>query len=200
MQIKVLPVNMTSRTLRLSFILGPVLILLTNLTGCSRDNPFDLKWTEAKPDTALIYSLSRPEMNLPSGFDLVERTTVTIEESDVTGTWDFLLDSRDGELVFVPPAVFGIESESKMIRFPGMDFDEVLEAPSDTSTYSSDEVVPVQTNSVYVVQTHRGRNKFGMLCVFYGKLQPLEMTTNGTVTFVFDRNELCGELNLVPKD
>ena len=89
MQIKVLPVNMTSRTLRLSFILGPVLILLTNLTGCSRDNPFDLKWTEAKPDTALIYSLSRPEMNLPSGFDLVERTTVTIEESDVTGTWDF---------------------------------------------------------------------------------------------------------------
>jgi len=59
----------------------------------------------------------------------------------------------------------------------------------------------VETGSVYVVQTHRGKNKFGMLCVFYGKLQPLESRlANGTVTFIFDRNELCGELNLVPKD
>ena len=192
--------NRTRRTLRLLVISGFVLLLSMNVASCSRDNPFDLKWTEANPDTALIYSLSRPEMNLPSGFDLVERTAVTIEQSEVTGTWDFLLDTRDGELVFVPPAVFGIESEAKMIRLPGMDFDEVLEAPSDTSSYSSDEVVPVQTNSVYVVQTHRGRNKFGMLCVFYGKLQPLELSVVGTVTFVFDRNELCGELDLVPKD
>jgi len=194
-------VNRTSRTLRLPLFLGYAFVLSIGLTGCSRHNPFDLKWTEAKPDTALIYSLSRPEMNLPSGFDLVERNAITIEQSDVTGTWDFLLDSRNGELVFVPPAVFGIESEAKMIQLPGMNFDEVLEAPSDTSSYSSDVVLPVQTGSVYVVQTHRGRNKFGMMCVFYGKLQPLEIRkTNGTVKFVFDRNELCGELNLVPKD
>ncbi len=193
--------NRTIRTLRLSGFLSSAFIFSLNLTGCSRDNPFDLKWTEAKPDTALIYSLSRPELNLPSGFDFVERTTVVIEESDVTGSWDFVLDSRDGELVFLPPAVFGIESEAKMIRLPGLAFDEVLEAPSDTSFYSSDQAVPVETGSVYVVQTHRGRNKFGSLCVFYGKLQPLEIkSANGTVTFVFDRNELCGELHLVPKD
>ncbi len=193
--------NRTIRILRLSGFVGSFFIFSLNLTGCSRDNPFDLKWTEAKPDTALIYSLSRPELNLPSGFDLVERTTVTIEEPGVTGSWDFVLDRQDGELVFLPPAVFGIDSEAKMIRLPGLNFDEVLEAPSDTSYYTSDKAVPVEIGSVYVVQTHRGRNKFGMLCVFYGKLQPLEIIkTNGTVTFVFDRNELCGELHLVPKD
>ncbi|MDE0806204.1 MAG: hypothetical protein OSA24_01530 [Longimicrobiales bacterium] len=190
-----------NRTFRMSVFLGSTFIISVNLTSCSRDNPFDLKWTEANPDTASIYSLSRPELNLPSGFDLVERTVVKIEDPNATGNWDFLLDSRNGELVFVPPAVFGIESEAKMMRLPGLNFDEVLEAPSDTSFYSSDEVVPVETGSVYVVQTHRGKNKFGMLCVFYGKLQPLESRlANGTVTFIFDRNELCGELNLVPKD
>ena len=140
--------NRTIRTLRLSGFLSSAFIFSLNLTSCSRDNPFDLKWTEAKPDTALIYSLSRPELNLPSGFDLVDRTTVVIEEPDVTGSWDFVLDSRDGELVFLPPAVFGIESEAKMIRLPGLAFDEVLEAPSDTSFYSSDQAVPVETGSV----------------------------------------------------
>ena len=79
---------------------------MLGLTACG-ENIFDIKWTEANVGTALIYSMARPELNLPTAFDFVSRFPVKIQEPGVTGIWDLALDTQGGQLVFLPPGALG---------------------------------------------------------------------------------------------
>ena len=88
------------------------------LSGCG-ENIFEQKWTVARVDTVRIYSLARPELNLPSGFDFVNRIAVEIQAPGATGAWDLLLDTQDGQLVFLPPGALGITSENDRLGDPG---------------------------------------------------------------------------------
>ena len=167
--------------------------------GCGTD-PFRLQWFQ-EPDTALIYSLSRPELNLASAFNFVGRVALEIEAPGSTGQWDILLDHRDGRLVLMPPGAIGILSSAKIAVFPGMTFNDVRKAPRDTADYVSDQPVSLEAGTVYVVQTHRDRDRFGLSCLFYAKLEPIEIDeAAGTLTFVFDSNPLCNDLDLIPPD
>ena len=170
------------------------------LSGCG-ENIFEQKWTVARVDTVLIYSLARPELNLPAGFDFVNRLTVEIQAPGATGTWDLLLDTQDGQLVFLPPGALGITSGTMVLALPGMTFDDVIKAPKDTTLYSVDLPLLVETNTVYVLRTHQGFDRFGLPCRFYGKLQPLEVElAPGTVQFVYDVSRLCDDRALIPPD
>ena len=168
--------------------------------GCG-ENIFEIRWTEANPDTVLLYSLARPEINLPSGYDFLRRSTIEIQNPGATGAWDLVLDTQDGQLVFLPPGALDIDSEAMLLALSGQTFDGVLRAPKDSTLYSKALPVPVETTSVYVLRTHRGPNRFGFPCSFYGKLQPLEVDPAlGTVRFVFDVSQLCDDRGLVPED
>ena len=168
-------------------------------TGCG-ENIFELKWDEANPDTVLIYSLARPELNLASGFDFVNRFRVQIQVPGATGNWDLVLDTQDGRLVFLPPGAFDIDSQAMILPLPGMAFDEVVRAPKDSTLYSRDLPVLVETTTVYVLRTHTGTNRFGFPCTFYGKFQPLEVEQAlGTVRFQYDVSPLCDDRGLVPE-
>ena len=182
----------------------PVLVLLAasmvGLTGCG-ENIFELKWTEADVDTVLVYSLARPELNLPTAFDFVGRRALEIESPGATGVWDLLLDTQDGELVFLPPGALGVASDAMVLKLPDMAFDDVIKAPKDTTLYSKDTPVSVETSSVYVLRTHQGANRFGIPCLFFGKLQPLEVQPAiGTVLFMYDVSTLCDDRGLIPRD
>ena len=173
-------------------------LLMIGLTGCG-ENIFETKWTEPDVGTALIYSLARPELNLPSAFDFVNRRTVEIHMPTATGVWDLLLDTQDGELVFLPPGALDIESEALVLKLPDMAFDDVLKAPKDTTLYSRDMPVSVEMSSVYVVRTHQGPNRFGVLCYYFGKLQPLAVDlASGSVEFEYDVSTLCDDRGLIP--
>ena len=170
------------------------------LTGCG-ENIFEQTWTVARVDTVLIYSLARPELNLPSAFDFVERRLVKIQAAGATGSWDLLLDTQDGQLVFLLPGALNITSETLILAMPEMAFDDVLRAPKDTTLYTRDGPVPVETGTVYVLRTHKGPNRFGLLCVFYGKIQPLVIEpAYGTVQFAYDVNRLCDDRALIPSE
>ena len=170
------------------------------LSGCG-ENIFEQKWTVARVDTVLIYSLARPELNLPSAFDFVNRLALEIQAPGATGAWDLLLDTQDGQLVFLPPGALGITSGTMVLSLPGMTFDDVIKAPKDTTLYSVDLPLPVETSSVYVLRTHQGRDRFGLPCRFYGKLQPLEVELAlGTVRFIYDVSTLCDDRALIPPD
>ena len=176
--------------------LGSVLCL----SGCG-ENIFEQKWTTARVDTVLIYSLARPELNLRSAFNFVDRLALEVQAPDATGAWDLLLDTQDGELVFLPPGALGIPSETMFLSLPGMAFDDVTKAPKDTTLYTKDLPLIVKTSSVYVLRTHQGSDRFGLPCRFYGKLQPLEVEVAlGTVRFVYDVSRLCDDRGLVPED
>lgn len=168
-------------------------------TACG-DDPFQINWEEA-PDTVLIYSLARPELNLASGFSLISGQLVRVEAADATGSWDLALDTRGGELVLLPPGVLNVESEAGIAPMPGMTYDEVVQAPSDSASYFTHEPVPVTLGTIYVVRTSEGIGAFGRRCVYFGKMKPLEMDVEGgTMTFMFDRSPVCNDRRLIPPD
>ncbi|MCH7855324.1 MAG: hypothetical protein IIB37_01110 [Gemmatimonadetes bacterium] len=174
--------------------------LALGATGCG-ENIFDIKWTEARVDTVLIYSLARPELNLPSGFDFLSRRGVELHRPGATGVWDLALDTQDGQMVFLPPGALDIVSDAMILPLPGEAFDDVIEAPKDSTLYTRDRAVTVETGTVYVLRTHRGANRFGIPCSFYGKLQPLDVDpVLGTVRFMYDVSRLCDDRGLIPND
>ncbi|GMR12774.1 MAG: hypothetical protein BMS9Abin29_0967 [Gemmatimonadota bacterium] len=170
-------------------------------SACGR-NPFAIDW-EASPDTALVYSLARPELNLPTAYDLVFVNPVMIQAAGATGTWDFALDNRGNGLALLPPGVFGIASTAQITSLGrGLRFEDVARAPTDTTLYVSDEPMMMELGNVYALRTHRraGAGPFSENCFFYAKLQPLVIDVeNGVLTFVFDRNPFCSDPDLVPK-
>ena len=169
-------------------------------TACG-ENIFEVKWTQANPDTVLLYTLARPEINLISAFDFLGRVGIRIHSPGASGLWDLVVDTQDGELVFVPPGGLDIESGTMIAALPGQAFDDVLEAPGDTTLYSKTMPLLIETTSVYVLRTHEGRDRFGFPCSFYGKLQPLEVDpVLGIVRFVYDVSVLCDDRGLVPED
>lgn len=181
-------------------VLGSVvaLPLLASTLACD-DDLFRIRWEE-DPDTAFLYSLARPELNLLSGFDFISRLPVKIESPNATGKWDMVLDTQGGDLVFLTPEAVGIGgSRAGIATMEGMDFAEVRRAPADTARYVVDAPVPVEVGTVYVVRTRQQAGLYGQRCVYYGKFEPLEKdAVSGTLSFVFDVSPVCNSRKLFP--
>ena len=179
--------------------IAPLLLLVLTASGCGGSDAL-LTWT-ASPDTVLLYSLSRPEMNLLSAFSFRDRSTVRIETAGSSFSWDIALDTRGGQLVLLAPGALGIQSRARVARLPGMTFDDIIDAPEDSLLYSQTEPVVLDLNSGYVVQTDLRTSPFGGTCVFYAKLQPLTIdVVAGSLKFVFDASPLCNDPMLVPPE
>jgi hypothetical protein len=181
--------------------LGRVLaltLLLPGVWACD-DDPFKIRWS-ANPDTVLLYSLARPELNLNSGFDFVGRTPVRIEAPSAVGKWDLAVDTKDGQVVFVPPGAIGVtSSRARIAPLGGMSFEDIRRAPRDTTLYIGDRVVPVVPGDLYVIRTRQQIGSWGTRCVYYGKLLPLQADPeNGTLTFVYDVSPVCNDRKLIP--
>lgn len=172
---------------------------LVGLSACD-DDPFAINWTSS-PDTVLLYSLARPELNLVSGFNFRRRQTVRIEGAEATGNWDMAVDTRGGQIVILPPGALGVESAARIAPMPGETFESLLEAPSDTLLYTANDPVPATVGTAYVVRTERYAGAFGTRCVSFGKFQPLDVDpAGGTLTFVFDVSPVCNDRRLIPPD
>jgi hypothetical protein len=171
-------------------------------TAACGDDPFDFDWSsQAAPDTVMLYSLDRPEPNLESGYDFRSDVAVRIEAVNATGSWDVAVDTRDGALVLLPPGALGIDSRASIAPTPGVPFADVIEAPSDTAAYVSDAPVTLEMGTVYIVRTHRRPGSFGSRCVYYAKLEPVEIdVAGGTLTFREVTNPICNDRKLIPPD
>lgn len=174
-------------------------------TAACGDDPFEIRW-EAEPDTVLLYSLARPELNLPAGFSFRATSirpngrTIVVEAPGSTGQWDVALDTRGDDLVFVLPGTFDIPSRARITSLGSeLPFEEVREAPRDTAAYRSREPIEVREGEVYVVQTDTRPGTFGRSCVYYAKLEPLAVDRDAeTVRFVYDTSPVCNDRRLVP--
>ncbi len=178
---------------------GTLLAALVLLgTAACGDDPFAFRWTE-NPREALLYSLDRDERNRPSAFGMLQGDRVILESAAAAGRWDFAVDRRGGQVVLVPPRAMGVQSRAGIFEVPNARYDEVREAPADTALYVTREPVPVRMGSIYVIRTRQQSGVFGELCVYYGKVQPLEIdAVNGTLLFRFDTSPDCNNPALVP--
>jgi hypothetical protein len=171
--------------------------LTMGLVGCNND-PFAFNWSD-RPDTVLLYSLARPELNLVSGFGFLQRIRVRVEAATATGAWDAAVDTRNGELVLLPPGALGVTSTARITTLDGMTLDDVVAAPSDTLVYTAREPVPIRSGTVYIIKTNRATGSFGSSCVYYAKMEPVVIdVAGGTLTFRHVTNPICNSLDLVP--
>lgn len=173
-------------------------ILVPGMWGCE-DDPFQIRW-ELNPDTVLLYSLARPELNLNSAIDFSSRTALRVEAPSSVGEWDLAVDTQGGAIVFLPPGAVGIsESTAAIAPMPGIDFDEIRRAPRDTTLYVKDQPVPAEEGELYVIRTRQRIGGFGTRCVYYGKVEPLAVDpAAGTIRLVFDVSPVCNDRKLVP--
>jgi len=184
---------------RSSWVWVFIMVPLLAVSMACDDDYWTIKWEE-NPDTVFLYSLARPELNLLSAFDFISRTPVKIESPTATGQWDMVLDTKDGNLVLLPPEAVGVTGSSARIAPMGaVDFAEVRRAPADTTKYVGDEGVPVEVGHVYVIRTRQRAGLYGQRCVYYGKFEPLEKNVAaGTMSFVFDASPVCNSRKLFP--
>lgn len=177
-------------------VLLAVLVVGGVAAGCDAEDPFAVEFV-ANVDTTAIFSLARPELELPGGFDLVRRQAVRLHVPGSSERWDFALDTRDGSLVLLTPGALGISNSSGIAVLEGRDFEEVAEAPGDSAAFSFGEPVPVDPDAVYVVRTREVAGTFGVPCVRYAKLGPVEvLDAEGVLRFEFDVNPRCEDRRL----
>lgn len=171
--------------------------LLVGTAACG-DDPFSFNWSDA-PDTVLLYSMARPELNLVSAFNFNQDAPVQVEAPAATGSWDVAVDTRGGEIVLLPPGALNVVGTARITTFEGLALDEVTRAPSDTLVYVADEAVPVRMGNVYVVKTNRARGSFGRSCIYYAKLEAVTIDpVGGTLKFREVTNPVCNSRDLVP--
>jgi hypothetical protein len=173
--------------------------LAVTFTACG-DDPFDFDWSDV-PDTVQLYSLARPELSLASGFNFFQRFAVRIEDPTATGAWDIALDTRNAELVLLPPGALGVSGRARVSTITGVPFDEVVEAPGDTLLYEGNAPVPVVNGTVYVVSTNRSVGNFGSSCVYYAKMEPVLIdVAGGVLRFRYVSSPVCNSRELTPPD
>jgi hypothetical protein len=169
------------------------------LAACG-DDPFSFDWSD-RPDTVQIYSLARPELNLFSGFSFFDRVAVRVEDPNASGAWDIALDTRNSELVLLPPGALGITARARISTLRGVNFDDVVEAPGDTLLYEGNQPVPVVSGTVYVVSTNRRLGNFGSNCVYYAKMEPVLIdVVEGILRFRYVSSPICNSRDLTPPD
>jgi len=185
-------------TWRIGATMALLLPLLVGTWACE-DDPFKINW-ELSPDTVLLYSLARPEMNLYSAFDFVGQVPVRVEAPSAVGEWDMALDTQDGTLVFVPPPAIGLTNSTARIAPMGdLGYDDIRRAPRDTTLYIGDRPVPVEVGQLYVIRTRQKIGSWGSRCVYYGKMEPLTADAEaGILTFKYDVSPVCNDRKLIP--
>ena len=178
--------------------LSLLLLLFPVITACD-DNYYVIHWEES-PDTALLYSLARPELNLYSGFDFLGRRGVRIEAPSSVNGWDMALDTRDGDLVFIPPRSVGVANSTASIAPMGaMAYEDLTKAPRDTTMYIGDRPVAINVGELYVIRSRRSAGVYGNSCSYYGKFVPLSKDLEAqSVTFYFDISPVCNDRKLIP--
>ena len=174
-----------------------VAALLVGGAACGTD-PFAFDWSDT-PDTVLLYSMARPELNLKSAFNFRQRASVEVEALSASGSWDAAVDTRGGEIVLLPPGALGVIGAARITTLPGLTLADVVQAPSDTLVYVSDRPVAMAMGSVYVIRTNRSRGSYGTSCTYYAKMTPVVIdAVGGTLTFEYVTNPVCNSTDLVP--
>jgi len=171
--------------------------LLVGAAACG-DDPFAYDWSDT-PDTVLLYSMARPELNLQSAFNFRSKLPIQVEAAASTGSWDAAVDTRGGEIVLLPPGALGVIGAARVTTLEGFALADVRKAPSDTLVYVADQPVPVAMGNVYVVKTNRSQGSYGSTCIYYAKLAPVIIdVAGGTLTFEYVANPVCNSSDLVP--
>jgi hypothetical protein len=177
---------------------GLIAALLPVLAAC--DDDFVREWT-ARPDTVLLYSLSRPEyIGRASAFNFIIGSPVVVEQLNATGNWDLALVDQGNDLALVPASAFvGLSSRAAVAEIgPGV-LEDVRQAPGDTAQFRSTPV-PIRLGTIYIIRSRRDGCSDGFGSgVYYSKMEAIEIDkAAGTLRFRTISNPFCNDRALIP--
>ena len=171
------------------------LLLVLWATACSDNSGLPPATLTNQERSETLYSLTGTPVATPSGYALDGGRRIRTDQSDA---FDFAYNIEpDGRHVFIPRAVFGIDTSNS--ANPGFQaraesFDAILSAPSDG--YISDAVIPIAVGERYVV---RGRVTCSIGVPKYAKLEITSFDSAArTVTFRILIDDNCGFRGLEP--
>ena len=185
-----------------SFKLARLLLigLLALTTVACRDDLGLDDWSD-RPDTTVIYSLSRPELlGQPSAYDFVNHVPMRVESPTAPNNWDVAARDEANQLALVPASGFvGQNSRAGLAAISGTTFEELDEAPADSAAFSSAPMV-VTPGQVFAVRTRRAPCAFSN-SVRYGKVRIIEVNqAEGFIRFESVVNPFCNDRSLVPPE
>lgn len=170
------------------------LTLILVLGGCD-DGIEPLVWGNF-PDTAVLYSLARPEhVSQPSAYNMAGMNPVVVEQPKLNPSdFDFAVTEDDaGDFLLLPAGLFADFDIRPGIGIQeGTTFDALSRAPRDGYTF--EEPVVAETDVVYVIRSRQASNG----CFFYGKMEVLELDPDGFVRIRALTNPNCSDRSLVP--
>ncbi len=172
--------------------------LVLSSTACRDETGLDT-WSDL-PDTTVIFSLSRPELlGQPSAYDMINFLDLRVESPSASGAWDFALRHEGNDLALVPASGFPGQVSRAAFAQTNRSFEELTEAPADTTAFSSEPVI-ISPGMVMAVRTRRAPCAFSN-SVRYGKLRVIEVdAAEGFVRFEAVRNPFCNDRSLVPPE
>ncbi|MEJ2184796.1 MAG: hypothetical protein P8Z36_02560 [Gemmatimonadota bacterium] len=179
-------------------VLGVAALLAVTLAaGCG--NSFGPNTWLAVPDTATLYSLSRPEyVGKPSAYDFASRGTgsVVVEAPGYTNQWDIAIVDGTNGLELAPAGTFeGVTAKPALTRITtaGETFETLAKAPSDSKLYTDSTRLPAVEGGLYVVRTRQVSS-----CVYYAKFELLAVDQQaGTVRLAATGNPYCNDRALI---
>ena len=129
--------------------------LSVGLVACGSD-PFAFPW-QLSPDTVLLYSLARPELNLEAAYNFNNRRKVRVETATATGTWDVAVDTRGVQIVLLPPGALGVSSKASVAAL-------LLERGADQAIVDDEGCSPLHRATMHpavvgVLESHREKNR-----------------------------------------
>ena len=180
------------------------LIPLAVLMVAACDDPYGPAVWNARPDTILLYSASRAEhLGRASALDITSPpvSPLPLEAPGVTGNWDVALIDLDGGLGIVPASAFeGLESRARVGVDSIRTFEDVTEAPRDTTRFTV-EALPLREGNVYLIRSRRASCGVGSTGYRYGKLRPVAIDeAAGTLRFEIVVNPFCDNRSFVPPE
>jgi hypothetical protein len=179
-------------------VLGVATLLTVALAAGCGNNLGPNTWL-AVPDSATLYSLSRPEyVGKPSAYDFTSsgRGAVVVEAPGYTNQWDIAIVDGANGLELAPAGTFeGITAKPALTRITttGDTFENLARAPSDSKLYTDSTRLAAVEGGLYVVRTRQVSS-----CVYYAKFELLSVDQQaGTVRLVAAGNPYCNDRALI---
>jgi len=185
-----------SKTVKWLWIAAPLVLGSLVVSGC--DDAFDFDWI-LQVDTAVVYSLSRPEyLDRASAYDFGPGGGPRVVEVPAATPvrWDLAFAEEDGDFVALPAGLFqGFDIDPGVQEITGgVSFDALDLAPRDG--YVTSESFPLREGGLYVVKSRRDFRR----CNHYAKFEVLRLDPIGIIEFQSVENPLCNDRELIPED
>lgn len=178
----------------------PLLALSAALGMGGCDDPFSTDSIVSQDSLSLAAPSSAGNDLVPSALDMTSNPPNATRWPDRladANAWDLGVRQRNGQLVLLPVPATPVRLGAGLRVAEDQNFERVSRAPRSRNEYG-DTAMVLQVGRVYQARSRQYAD-FGVVCVRYAKLVPVEIDqAQGTVSLRISTEALCNDPRLNP--